>query len=232
MAAWAEAMASVWSYRLGTERGADFTSISIADWVEQALTFRERPAISGDAGHTCHMNACDGSGSLVAMTLTHGPYWFGGRWVVPDTGIIMNSGMPLFASTPAVNVGSRAYGVTNMAPTVVRTQDGAAIAVGCPGARRIPSIIGLALGRHLFGGFPIQRAVSEVRFHAETHARVSIEMGHAHSALKDAFRKVFPQVEDEDPDFYYGPLTALRRDAVGLIEFGLDDRWKGTGLLA
>lgn len=232
MAMWAQAMASIWSYRLGAERGGDFDSASIADWVEQALAYRERPALSSDIGHTCHLNTCDGSGSLVAATLTHGPFWFGGRWAVPGTGIIMNSGMPLFASTPTIELQGRVYGVTNMAPTVVRSQNGTAIAIGCPGARRIPSIIGLALGKHLFGGLPIQRAVSEMRFHAETPIRVSVETNRANSELSDAFHNEFPQVENEDADSYYGPLTAIRRDTAGHIEFGLDDRWKGTGLLA
>ncbi|CAM5465340.1 Glutathione hydrolase proenzyme OS=Afipia felis OX=1035 GN=ggt PE=3 SV=1 [Afipia felis] len=232
MAAWAGMIASSWAFRFGTPDGNDFRSVSTQEWVGKALAFQERRELPENIGHTCHLNAADRHGTLVAMTLTHGPFWFGGRWAIPDAGIIMNAGMPLFSGAPAVMSGERALGVTNMAPTVARLRNGATIAIGCPGARRIPTIIGLVLGRHLFGSMPLQRAVSAVRFHAETNLSASIERDRASEAVVEAFRGKFAKVNSEVAESYYGPLTAIRREMDGHIGFGLDDRWKGTGLSA
>jgi hypothetical protein len=71
----------------------DFTGIRIEEWAEAALRHPiaaepRRP----EAGHTAHLNAVGGSGMMAALTLTHGPAWFGGRWVIPGIGVIMNGG--------------------------------------------------------------------------------------------------------------------------------------------
>ena len=232
MAAWAQMIASSWAFRFGTPDGNDFRSVSTKEWVERALSFHEKRDLPDEIGHTCHLNTADRYGTLVAMTLTHGPFWFGGRWAVPDAGVIMNAGMPLFSGAPAIMSEGRSLGVTNMAPTIARLRNGATIAIGCPGARRIPTIIGLVLGRHLFGSMSLQRAVSEVRFHAETASSASLEKDRASTPLTEAFHQRFSDVKSEVVESYYGPLTAIRRDANGHIEFGLDDRWKGTGRLA
>lgn len=224
LAEWAERIAALWSYRFGHGHGNDFDRQPIEDWLDEALAASPGAPLSNDSGHTCHLNALDASATLVAVTLTHGPFWFGARWVLPGSGIIMNAGMHLFGTVAPVHHGSRAYAVTNMAPTVVRTADGAAIAIGCPGARRIPTNVGLALARHLFGRQPLQDAVSAGRFHAESRQRVGLERERLDTTVVDALARRFESVDDLRPNDYYGPLTALRREADGTLSFGLDDR--------
>lgn len=232
LTAWAERIAALWSYRFGHEHGNDFDRQTIDDWLAAALAASPGGPSNPNHGHTCHLNTMDATGTLVAVTLTHGPFWFGGRWALPGTGIIMNAGMHLFSNVAPVRIGKRAYAVTNMAPAVVRTRDGASLAIGCPGARRIPTHIGLVLARHLFGGLSLQAAVSAGRFHAESLDRVDFESDRLDSRLKDALGTRFRQVEQQEVAGYYGPLTALRRTPEKSVEFGLDDRvFSGYGAM-
>jgi gamma-glutamyltranspeptidase len=228
VAAWARAIAGMWSYRFGTAGGNDFSDTTIEQWLERALGFEPAYSLAPSVGHTAHLNACDDAGTLVAVTLTHGQAMFGGRWAVPDTGVIMNAGMHLLTAADPLPVNGRYYAVTNMNPTVARLDDGSAIAIGCPGARRIPTSVGLVLARHLAGGLSLQQAVSRGRFHAETVALASVEMDRWDAATIDALHRSFATVEDEGPR---GPLTAIRREIDGTLSFGLDDR-VGQGFVA
>jgi gamma-glutamyltranspeptidase len=106
-----------------------------------------------------------------------------------------------------------------MNPTVVRC--GASIAIGCPGARRIPTNVGLVQARHLFAGLPLQAAVSAGRFHAETSVLGSVETARFGATVGEALRSGFAAVEDEQ---FRGAFTALRMEEDGSSTFGLDDR--------
>ena len=221
MLAWARALASIWTYRFATPRGNDFGSTTTAEWTKRALAFPPLPALGPSAGHTCHLNACDRDGTVVALTFTHGQFQFGGRWAVRDTGVIMNAGMHLLTAADPVTADGRLYAVTNMSPAVARLPDGGVVAAGCPGARRIPTSVGLVLARHLYGGLGLQDAVSCGRFHAETATVASIEMSRWTPSVVDALRLGFATVEDEQPR---GALSAIRREAHGTLSVGLDDR--------
>jgi len=166
---------------------------------------------------------------LVATTLTHGKLWFGARWALPGTGVIMNYGGPAMCDPEPKVIGRRAYGVTNMSPTIVRLDDGAALAIGSPGARRIASIVGLVLARHIFGRVPLQEAVLRGRFHAEARGQATLELDRLPRAIEVALRAAFQTVAAEGPEDYYGPCTAIRRDSDGTLTLGVDDRWPGFG---
>ena len=225
---WAQSLAAIWSYRFGTPNGNDFGTTTLSQWTEAALRFKPAKALPESSGHTCHLNTCDRNGTLVALTLTHGQALFGGRWVVPNTGVILNAGMHLLTAANPIAANGRLYAVTNMSPSIAQLRNGASIALGCPGARRIPTAVGLVLARHLFGGLSLQDAVSRGRFHAETSVSATVEKDRWSAATMNAFRSGFEKVEDEGPR---GPLTAIRREASGEISFGLDDR-TGKGFFA
>jgi gamma-glutamyltranspeptidase len=87
----------------------------------------------------------------------------------------MNGGMHNFTRPTVVERNGRLFGVSNMAPTIAVDEHAARIAIGCPGARRIPTNIALALARHTFGGCELQEAVSRGRLHAEGKGRASYE---------------------------------------------------------
>jgi gamma-glutamyltranspeptidase / glutathione hydrolase len=225
---WARSLAKIWSYRFDSPEGNDFRAATATTWVERALRFQATGGHAGSTGHTCHLNTCDRNGTFVALTLTHGPFWFGGRWALPQSGIIMNAGMHLLIAAPPIACEGRLYGVTNMCPTIVRLSDGSMLALGCPGARRIPTMIGLVLARHIFGGVSLQEAISQGRFHAEKLSKVTIERERWDTAVYDCLKSAFEEIENEEPSLYYGPLTAIRREPDGRFDLGLDDRiWKG-----
>jgi gamma-glutamyltranspeptidase/glutathione hydrolase len=225
----ASAMASVWQYRFATSPGNDFSSAELAEWVDDALAYARGAPMTPDVSHTAHLNAVDRDGMMVALTFTHGHAAFGGRWAIPGSGVIMNAGMHNFTASAVVERHGRWFGVSNMTPTIAVGAEGSRLAIGCPGARRIPSNIAMALAWHRLGGCGLQDAVSAGRLHAEDHARVTCETTRLGAACTAALRARFRIVEDETGERYYGPLTAIRHAQTG-IELALDDRlFEGFG---
>jgi gamma-glutamyltranspeptidase/glutathione hydrolase len=225
--AWAERLAAAWSYRFDAPDGNSIAEDDIEAWIARATAFAPTAARTEEISHTCHLNAADRDGMIVATTFTHGMLWFGARWAMPGTGIIMNYGGRAVSGASPIICNGRACAITNMNPTIALADDGAAVAIGSPGARRISTIVGLVLARHFFAGVPLQEALTRGRFHAESGGRATLEMDRFPPAVAAALRDVFAVVETELPESYYGPCTAIRRDADGAMTFGLDDRWKG-----
>ena len=223
----ARQIASAWSYRFGDARGNIFRTDELEPWIERAAAFQPAAAIPAAGGHTCHLNAADGTGMMAAATLTHGKLWFGARWAMPGSGVIMNYGSPAFSDAPAQIVDGRARGVTNTNPTIGRLDDGAMVAIGTPGARRIASIVALVLARHVGGGMALPAAIARGRFHAEDASRATLEPDRLPQEFAAALQGAFASVEAEGPLDYYGPCTAIRRDSDGAMTLGLDDRWPG-----
>lgn len=228
---WAEQMAAAWSYRFGAPNGNSVPGDGIAEWIGRATAFKAQAAVTTSTGHTCHLNTADKNGMLVAATITHGKLWFGARWALPGTGVIMNYGGPMICTPEPRLVGQRAYGVTNMSPTIVRLEDGATLAIGSPGARRIASIVGTVISRHVFHRVALQQAITRGRFHAESRQRATLELDRLSHPVKAALQAAFEMVEAEGPMDYYGPCTAIRRDADGGVTLGIDDRWPGFGVI-
>lgn len=220
----AVAMARIWQHRFAARNGNDFTGVDLSEWVEAALAGDAAAGeVPRESAHTAHLNVVDGEGRIAALSATQGHAWFGGRWAIPGTGVILNGGMHGFTHGGFVRRGARRMGVSNMSPTIAAGADGARVAVGCPGARRIPSNVALVLARHFLGGEPLQRAVSAGRLHAEEPGRVFYEAGRTSERLLAWLRDRFTRVEPQPTDDYYGPLSALRADGAAL-EAAVDDR--------
>jgi gamma-glutamyltranspeptidase/glutathione hydrolase len=221
----ARSMAAIWDYRFRLAGGNDFTSTSFECWVDAALAHcAAAERLAPAAGHTTHLNAADARGMLAALTLTHGPAWFGGRWALPATGVIMNGGMHNFTRPNVVERNGRLFGVSNMAPTIAVDGIEGRIAIGCPGARRIPTNVALALARHAFAGCDLQEAVSRGRLHAEDTTRASYEATRLGPEMEWALRGHFDEVASENWENYFGPLTAVRCEHDGRILAAIDDR--------
>ena len=224
------AMASIWQYRFAMAEGNDFSGVDLERWIASALEgfdFTPRAAVPEPA-HTAHLNAVDASGMVVALTFTHGPAWFGGRWAIPGTGVVMNGGMHNFTRAAPVKRGNRWYGVSNMTPTIATTAAGDRLALGGPGARRIPSNIALVLARHFIAGEGLQAAVSGGRLHAESRECAWLEGERLPAETAPELQARFGRIEPEDGENYFGPLTAAKVSAAGDIETATDDRiWRG-----
>lgn len=219
------AMASIWQYRLSAPSGNTFTDVTIDQWVSRALSHRPTSTSSThDPGHTAHLNVLDKAGTLVALTFTLGPRWFGGGWALADSGVLMNAGMENFARGRPFHHSGRLFSVSNMAPSIARMRNGSRLAIGCPGGRRIPANVALVLARHGFFGVALQSAVSAGRVHAEDLQEVFYEKARLHPQTDKVFAQRFARATEESWRRYFGPLTALLARPDGSVEFGLDDR--------
>ncbi len=234
LAALASAMASVWQFRFNRPEGNDFSDVTIDAWTDRALA---HGATGGQlppaADHTAHLNVVDHDGAMVALTFTQGPIWFGGRWALADSGVVMNAGMRNFSRTPPLASDGRLYGVSNMSPAIMISPTGVRTVIGSPGARRIPANIALALARVAHGRYDLATAISAGRFHAEELGEASFEKARLPAGVEDALKLRFQHVSAEDWRLYFGPLTAIAAGPTGEVAIGLDDRpMPGFGSIA
>lgn len=115
--------------------------LALADALQAA--YKARLAGLGDgesAGNTCttHITATDKDGGIAALTTTLLSS-FGSRYVLPQTGILMNNGIMWFDPRPGV-ANSMAPGkraLTNMCPLIVARDGKPWFGAGASGGRRI-----------------------------------------------------------------------------------------------
>src|ERR687889_1549452 len=153
---------------------------------EYAAEQRRRIFSAFGSPHTTHLSCVDSEGLAVSITASMG---YGSGLVVPDTGIPMNNTLGEPELNPrgfhALAPGERL--ISNMSPTVF-TEEGGVIALGSPGASRIPSAILQTLVNVLDFGMPLETAVFAPRFHAEGNL-FAYEAG-AHTDDLDRYEQV------------------------------------------
>lgn len=225
----AKIMSAVWQYRFSEPARNNITAETLEAWMANAVSFQSSVTpLRPNAGHTTHINAIDFNGVNAAVSLSYGPQLFGARWVLPDTGVLMNDGMHLFRWEKPVVRRGRNLGITSLSPAVAVRAAGGSIAIGSPGSRRIPSKVGLTLGRRIIGGMPIDEAVRAGRIHAEDALEVRFEKERLPEELSQQLQRMFPKVLGETD--LGGPVNALAADVGGQVTLGLDNRnVKGFG---
>jgi gamma-glutamyltranspeptidase/glutathione hydrolase len=185
----------------------------------EAYARQQRRRIFGSP-HTTHVSCVDAEGYVISITATMG---YGSGLVIPGTGIPMNNtlGEPElnpkgFHSLPP---GERL--ISSMSPTIF-TEEGGLIALGSPGASRIPTAILQTLVNVLDFGMPLETAVFAPRFHAEG-GLFAYEAG-ARTDDLDRYEQVLVY---EEPTMYFGGVNAVRRTPEGLFEAAADPRRSG-----
>ena len=128
-------------YRFGKSPNADYFE-ALVDALQQAYAARleglgdVRPG--SDDGCTTHITAIDREGGIAALTTTLLSS-FGSRYVLPQTGILMNNGIMWFDPRPgrpnSMGPGKRA--LTNMCPLIAARDGRPRFGVGASGGRRI-----------------------------------------------------------------------------------------------
>ena len=119
---------------------------------------------------TAHVSVVDGDGNACAITCSSG---YGSGATVPGTGMLLNNalGEPelnrrgLHALAPGTRLAS------NMAPTTGRSDDGAVLAAGSPGADRITTALLQVLGAFCLDDVRLQEAIDAPRLHLRVDAR-------------------------------------------------------------
>jgi gamma-glutamyltranspeptidase / glutathione hydrolase len=188
---------------------------------EYAAEQRRRIYSAFGSPHTTHLSCVDSEGMAVSITASMG---YGSGLVVPGTGIPMNNtlGEPelnprgFHALAPGVRL------ISNMSPTVVSSEEGGVIALGTPGASRIPTAILQTLVNVLDFGMALEDAVLAPRFHAEGDL-FAYEAG-ARTADLDTYE---PVLTYETPNMFFGGVNAVRRTPDGRFEAAADPRRSG-----
>jgi gamma-glutamyltranspeptidase/glutathione hydrolase len=183
----------------------------------------QRRRIFGAFGspHTTHLSCVDAEGLAVSITASMG---YGSGLVIPGTGIPMNNTLGEPELNPrgfhALKPGERL--ISSMSPTVVSSEEGGLIALGSPGASRIPTAILQTLVNVLDFGMSLEDAVLAPRFHAEG-GLFAYEAG-ARTADLDRYEQVLTY---EEPNMYFGGVNAVRRTPDGSFEAAADPRRSG-----
>ena len=175
---------------------------------------------------TVHTSAIDSDGLACSVTISAG---YGSGAMPGGTGIWMNNCLGEIELSPegyhALTPGTRLY--SNMAPTIARRDDGAVLAIGSPGAGRIPTAMLLVLLYDLRLDLPLQEAVDSPRLHVvleEDGLRVDYEEGLPVDKL-DVRQRRF------DRSMYFGGVAAVRLDPDGTFSLAADPRRSGSTAL-
>jgi gamma-glutamyltranspeptidase/glutathione hydrolase len=113
---------------------------------------------------TTHLCAMDGDGNAVSLTNTLMAS-FGSGFASPGTGVVLNNGMMWFDPVPgrinSIQPGKRA--LNNMTPALVLSPDGAVMAVGASGGRRITNCVTQLISKVVDFGMGPQEAIDSPR---------------------------------------------------------------------
>lgn len=202
--------------------GAENEAVALRLTGEEYAKAQRRRIFEGfGSPHTTHLSCVDSGGLAVSITASMG---YGSGLVVPGTGIPLNNSLGEPELNPrgfhALQPGERL--VSSMSPTVVSSAEGGIIALGSPGASRIPTAILQTLVNVLDFGMGVEEAVLAPRFHAEGDL-FAYEQG-ARVADLGRFARVLPF---EEPNMYFGGVNAVRLTTEGGFEAAADPRRSG-----
>lgn len=173
---------------------------------------------------TIHTSVVDGGGLACSATFSAG---YGSGSMPPGTGIWLNNSLGELELNPgglhSLEPGQRL--LSNMAPTIARSDSGAVVAIGSPGADRITTAILQSFLNHVDLGMGLQEAVSHPRVHVELTEDaylVACEPGMPMDAV-DASTRAF-----EGLDMFFGGVAAAALHPDGTLETGVDPRRSGA----
>ncbi len=182
---------------------------------------------------TAHVSVVDGEGNACATTCSSG---YGSGATVPGTGMLLNNalGEPelnrrgMHALPPGTRLAS------NMAPTTGRSDDGAVLAVGSPGADRITTALLQVLGAFCLDDVHLQEAVDAPRLHVRVAPEGAASMEHEADlphAAEVAAAAGLPAREHPVRHMYFGGVgVALRGSDHGLMAAADPRRAAATGV--
>jgi len=193
---------------------------------EYAAAQRRRILEGFGSPHTTHLSCVDGSGLAVSITQSMG---YGSGIVVPGTGIPMCNTLGEPELNPrgfhALTPGERL--ISSMSPTAVSSEEGGIVALGSPGASRIPTAILQTLMGVLDHGLPLAEAVRRPRFHSERLPEGSLLAYEAGSRAAETAAGYDRVLAYEGPDMYFGSVNAVRLTPDGELEAAADPRRSG-----
>jgi gamma-glutamyltranspeptidase/glutathione hydrolase len=177
---------------------------------------------------TVHTSAVDADGWACSITISEG---YGSGAVAPGTGIWLNNSLGEIELNPRgfhrSPPGHRLP--SNMAPSAVRSPDGAVLAIGSPGADRITTAILQGALNIIDLGLPLQAAIDHPRLHvglSDEGSLVRFEEGLPVEELDVASRCVGKRV------MYFGAVEAASWHPERGLETAADARRVGGTVVA
>lgn len=180
-------------------------------------------------GSTTHFVTGDEYGNIVSVTQTIS-HFMGSQTVIPGTGILMNCNLGLFVNDPddigRIEPGKRTRSM--LVPTLVLEEGKPFLALGTPGAARIPSTLVMTIVNIIDHGMSLQEAIEAPRMtclRAWMHIEGRIPEGTA-EALEERGHPVRVRT---DFDEYFGGVQALMY-VDGMYFAGADPRRAGAAV--
>jgi gamma-glutamyltranspeptidase/glutathione hydrolase len=145
---------------------------------------------------------------------------------VPGTGLRLNNCLGEHELNRGAPPPPGARLASNMAPTVGRAPDGAALAIGSPGADRITTALAQVLAAFTTGGADLQDAIDRPRLHVhhldDGTVQVEAEEDMPLPALDLPVRRHHPR------SMYFGGVSAALRRPDGTVTAAGDPRRSGA----
>ncbi|MEJ7838736.1 MAG: gamma-glutamyltransferase [Thermomicrobiales bacterium] len=175
-------------------------------------------------GSTTHLSTVDTEGNAVSITQTLLSGW-GSRVVAPGTGVLLNNGMMWFDPEPGRpnSVAGNKRMLSNMAPAVVRHEDGRITSLGSSGGRKI-MMCNAQLIRNIvdFDATP-QHAIDAPRF--DTSTKQLVVPNRLQPSTVDRLTELGHDVSRRDESLMLGEFAspvAITRSVDGLFSGGAD----------
>ncbi len=184
-------------------------------------------AVAMSDGSTTHFVAGDAQGNIVSATHTISLF-VGSQHVIPGTGVLMNNTLGLFTNDPddigRIEPGKRTRSM--LVPTMVLDEDQPFMALGTPGATRIPSTLVMTLINIIDHEMGLQEAIEANRMTcliSWMHIEGRIEEGVAEGL---GARGHPVRVRDGFDEYFGGVQALMWRD--GVYHAGADPRREGA----
>lgn len=177
------------------------------------------------AAATTHFAVADSAGNIVCATQSQSLH-FGAGVVPPGTGVVLNDSMSNFAYGDSKSINYVAPGKrprSTISPTIVFRGGKPVLAIGIPGAARIPTALLQALLDRLAFDRPLAETIGDTRIHWDSNWRkdneVSINAEQTYPAADvQALSALGWKVEQPEPagtGRYFGGINAIELNGGG-----------------
>lgn len=137
------------------------------EWSDPGMTGEEAIWHESLMASTTHFVVVDAAGNIVCATQSQSLH-FGAGVVPPGTGVVMNNSASNFTYSDSASINYPAPGKrprSTIGPTIVLRDGRPVLAIGIPGAARIPTALLQALLDRLALDRPLEEAIGDTRIH-------------------------------------------------------------------
>jgi gamma-glutamyltranspeptidase/glutathione hydrolase len=180
-------------------------------------------------GHTTHIAVTDSEGNLVSLTQTLGTFFGSG---VTASGVLLSNGMSNFASTARVNtIEPGKQPRSSIAPTILLKNGKPFMAVGSPGAARIPATVVTLIVNAVDYGLDVEQTNNAPRFLCQrSDSLLSLEARFSVEAQEGMKKKGHKLQLFGDFDLFFGGAQIILFDSTGMMHGSADPRRGGTAM--